>query len=724
MICSACQAPNDAAAASCIACGRRLAAEPGSPQPGILFASRYEILGILGRGGMGMVYKAHDRSLDETIALKVIRPDLARESHLHERFRSEIKLARRIRHKNVCSIFGDGEDGGVFYICMELVDGVDLRQLVRERGGLPPAEAFDLAIQIADGLQAIHEVGIIHRDLKTANVMRDSRGLVRLMDFGLAKQWRSEDSSGATAAGHVVGTPDYMSPEQARGEKLTFASDLYALGIVIFELFTGEPPFRGDTPLTTLLKHLHDAPPFEGSAGRRLPRALVPVLGKALAKQPRERFGSAAAMAEALRSGRLAARFEDGATPAFVPRLNDAANSLSPAETPAVTAAMSTTVASRPGAHSRPWTRARELASGPWGWGLATAGVLGMAAVSLQNWSSARLSGPSPGATVVRPPSPVTQDDKGEFIQHEPVGCFLASRFPLVAARSRFDAASIKWVRIYFKSALGSDFYFVEASRGSNPWTGKLPKPKLEASPITYFVEIATDDGRRWRTREHNVLVVESVAGCPAGVRLAEVGPTGAVTVFSSTTSITTASRPADLVLRFAAVKNAIGLGALVGSLKDPSVGVREKAAESLRAMMPLLDSLVSKALLDLKSSEAEARARGAGDLADLHEELVKEAMIPLLAAVRDENPLVQVQAADALGEIGPLVARAAKALMSALKDPEAAVRQSAAQALGIIGPVVGTTLTVLNDVAATSRVPVLVLRIETASDRIQEAGR
>src|SRR5215470_583658 len=127
MICSACQAPNQAAAASCIACGHSLASEAGSPQPGALFDGRYRILSVLGRGGMGMVYRARDARLDEEVALKVIRPDLARQAHLHERFRSEIKLARRIRHKNVCSIFGDGEVDGVLYICMELVDGMELR---------------------------------------------------------------------------------------------------------------------------------------------------------------------------------------------------------------------------------------------------------------------------------------------------------------------------------------------------------------------------------------------------------------------------------------------------------------------------------------------------------------------------------------------------------------------------------------------------------------------
>ena len=234
MNCPTCLAPNSDQAMGCIACGGSLTAGTHVVHEGSLFAGRYEILGTIGRGGMGMVYKARDRNVDEVVALKIIRPDLVQSAELRDRFRSEIKLARRVRHKNVCSIFGDGEESGLLYLSMELVEGADLRRLVRQHGGLSWPEGFDVSIQIAEGLQAIHDVGIIHRDLKTINIMRDTRGVVRLLDFGLAKQWQGGDSSGATATGHVVGTPDYMSPEQGRGEKLTFRSDLYALGVIVF----------------------------------------------------------------------------------------------------------------------------------------------------------------------------------------------------------------------------------------------------------------------------------------------------------------------------------------------------------------------------------------------------------------------------------------------------------------------------------------------------------
>src|SRR5512138_77869 len=165
MNCFSCRADNDPAALFCFACGAPLDPALAGLAEGVLFASRFEILGPLGRGGMGMVYKAYDRELGETVAIKVLRPDIARESgRVEARFKSEIRLARRVRHRNVCSVYGDGEDRGLLYICMELVEGENLARPAREGGGLPTAEAWDVSMQIVRGLEAIHEVGIVHRD--------------------------------------------------------------------------------------------------------------------------------------------------------------------------------------------------------------------------------------------------------------------------------------------------------------------------------------------------------------------------------------------------------------------------------------------------------------------------------------------------------------------------------------------------------------------------------
>jgi len=304
--CPACQAENEKGAAACAACGASLIAPTQivvaiDLQAGALFHGRYEIQELLGRGGMGMVYKARDRTLDEEVAIKILRPDFAQDPRMAERFRSEIKLARKIRHRNICSIHDYGEDRGLLYISMELIDGTDLKRILKQRGPLPPDEAYDVTIQIAEGLEAVHEAGIIHRDLKTPNIMMDARGVARLMDFGIAK--RQGDSS-LTVTGQVVGTPEYMSPEQAQGRKVDFRSDLYALGIVSYEVFTGRVPFRGETPISTILMHLHDPPPLEGGEAAPIPASMRPVLRRVLAKDSARRYGSAKAFAEALREAR------------------------------------------------------------------------------------------------------------------------------------------------------------------------------------------------------------------------------------------------------------------------------------------------------------------------------------------------------------------------------------------------------------------------------------
>ena len=697
---------------------------------------------------MGMVYQAEDTHLDETVALKVIRPDLARESRLHERFRSEIKLARRIRHKNVCSIFGDGEEHGILWICMELVDGLDLRRLLRTKGALPPSEAYDVAIQIAEGLQAMHDAGVIHRDLKTANVMRDSRGVVRLMDFGLAKQWRAEESAGPTASGHVVGTPDYMSPEQARGEKLTFASDLYALGVIGFELFTGEPPFRGDTPLTTLFKHLNDPPPFEGDLGRRLPRALVPVLRKALAKRPGDRHSSAGEIVQALRAAQAQASDDVSATPLRLPQQSDRAPTLdaaAPTDRSAATEDMSAArLAVPPARPPRTSSFSQPLTARRWGgvWFLVPLGVVALVIASgplLMRLSPTPVMMPAPSpmlasepsappATLPAPamaapamaapaepvPSPLEKpegivDDRGDMIDHQKVGCVIAGQFPQFSATLRAEPAAKRKARAYFKSALSESYYFVEMSREGRRVTAKLPKPKLEASPISYYIRAALADGRLVQTTEAQAVVARSAGECPAGSRVAAIGPRGAVTVFAAK-------------LAMISLRDSLGLEDLVGQLKDSDPGVRESAAEALRAVSAPVRTVVQRALVDMKDPDPVKRANGAADLEQVSDLIVKDAMIPLIAALRDPNPAVQIEAANSLGEIGPLIASAASALRSALRDGDSSVRRAATDALAQIGSVVGSTLAALQDVPGYSTNPELRKAVDAARQRIDRA--
>jgi serine/threonine-protein kinase len=296
MICPSCQSANEEEAEACFTCGKALFALT----QGIVLAGRYEVLRPLGAGGMGRVYKARDRALDEDVAIKVLRPEFVRDPEMSRRFRSEIKLARKVSHRNVCRIHEYGEDGAICFISMEYIEGVNLKDHLAART-LAADDAYDLVLQVAHGLRAVHEHGIIHRDFKASNIMIDQRGVVKIMDFGIAKE--AATGTGEITGSGVIGTPEYMSPEQGGGGKLDLRSDVYSLGCVVYEVFAGRPPFRGETPLATLYKHQHEPPPLDAS---RIPDRLLNVLRVALAKEPSERYESVSAFIKALHAARNA----------------------------------------------------------------------------------------------------------------------------------------------------------------------------------------------------------------------------------------------------------------------------------------------------------------------------------------------------------------------------------------------------------------------------------
>jgi tetratricopeptide (TPR) repeat protein/predicted Ser/Thr protein kinase len=264
---------------------------------GSTFAGRYQVIEELGQGGMGKVYKVQDTKIGEKIALKLIRPEAGLDKSSLERFSNELKLARKIRHKNVCQMFDLGEDQGVRYITMEYVHGEDLRQLIRKVGRLSPGQAIAIARQVCDGLEEAHKLSVVHRDLKPQNIMLDDDGNARIMDFGIA---RSLTGKSITGAGTFIGTPEYMSPEQVEGKDVDQRSDIYSLGVILYEMVAGRRPFDGETALSIAHKQKYEAPEDPRKFNAQIPEALSRIILKCLEKDKAARYESARALDAAL----------------------------------------------------------------------------------------------------------------------------------------------------------------------------------------------------------------------------------------------------------------------------------------------------------------------------------------------------------------------------------------------------------------------------------------
>jgi zinc protease len=249
---------------------------------------RYEMLGELGRGGMGIVYKARDRETGEVVAIKVLKPEIASETHILERFKSELRLAHQITHRNVARLYEFHRTGESVYLTMEFVEGESLRALLERAGKLEVPQALEMARQLGAGLAEAHRQSIAHRDLKPENIMLGPQGELKVMDFGISRSFAAD----VTATGAIIGTPAYMAPEQAEGRPVDHRTDIYAFGLILYEMFTGAAAFTGDTAVTLALKQIRERPKPPRAIEPSLPKHIEAAILRCLEKDPAKRFQS------------------------------------------------------------------------------------------------------------------------------------------------------------------------------------------------------------------------------------------------------------------------------------------------------------------------------------------------------------------------------------------------------------------------------------------------
>ncbi len=302
--CSKCNSENPDTLKYCGECGTRLVPPTGPAAlptqtmettsielaRGALVVDRYEVLEELGSGGMGKVYRVYDRKLQEEAALKMIRPEIAADRKTIERFKNELKMARKVAHPHVCRMYDLGEDKGLYFIAMEYVAGEDLKSFVRRSGHLTSGKAVAIARQVCSGLAEAHRFGVIHRDLKSSNIMIDREGNARIMDFGIARTFESKEITGL---GIIIGTAEYMSPEQAQGQKVDLRTDLYALGVILYEMVTGRVPFEDELTLNILRKHELEQPRPPKNLNPEIPDGLNRLILRCLEKSALRRYQNA-----------------------------------------------------------------------------------------------------------------------------------------------------------------------------------------------------------------------------------------------------------------------------------------------------------------------------------------------------------------------------------------------------------------------------------------------
>ncbi len=351
---------------------------------------RYDILAEAGHGAMGCVYKARDRETQQVVALKLVKPEFASDQTMMERFKNELLFARKITHKSVCRVYDFNRIGGVAYTSMEFVEGESLRSVLSRFGGIPLRKAIDLTLQICSGLKEAHAQGIVHRDLKPENVMIDSQGNVKIMDFGIARSMESA----TRLTGSMMGTPAYMAPEQVSGKPVDYRTDIYSLGLVLYEVFTGKQAFVGENPVAVALKQVQGTPVPPHEIEPTIPVSIERAMLKCLEKEPAKRFQSITELERAITSSGTRAVLASG---------TDGANVLLNREAVAKPAAavVSTIAGPRP--------RTLSKATSPLVW-ILLGGCIAAAAGSGLHWA-----GVSRAAKNLPPPAPLAAPAPPEF---------------------------------------------------------------------------------------------------------------------------------------------------------------------------------------------------------------------------------------------------------------------------------------------------------------------
>ncbi len=646
-----------------------MALEPGSR------AGPYLIKGQLGRGGMASVYVAHDPALERNVALKVLPREFLHDPDFAERFRREAKVIASLEHPNIIPIyaFDIEQEEGIPWMAMRLIAGGALSALLKERP-LPVERAVHILRGVADALDYAHAKGIVHRDVKPQNILLDESQRVYLADFGIAKIL--ESSGGLTATGAITGTPHYMAPEQATATKVDHRADVYALGIVAYEMFTGRVPFSADTPVAILMKHIQEPIPLPSPA--RVPDPLVRALLKATAKRPEDRWPSAGAFASALEAALRSASATAGAatvdlTPVSVPAVTESPIAPPPASSPTrvvpppVPAAPSSARAAPPRKPGR-----GGLLSGL-AMGFLLAVIAGVAAVAWRTRGQApspEMTEAAPGSLPASPeaareealPVPTARPPVETLVTPTPAPVTPAPGPavvpPPVAARAAPTSEPVAPVR-------------------ATP-VAPSPEPvRPTAPPVPPVVEGlvqslgANDGATRWRAAEAlGNLGSEAESAVPALV--------GALR-----------DRSADVRWRTAEALGKLGAGAavpaLAEALRDADDLVRGEAAKALGRLGAASEAAVPALAEGLGHSEVAFRREVARALVRIGPG-ARGAVPALTAALGDKDKFVRMESARALGNVGPDARPALPALTMAARDPELLVARQAQEALRKLG--------------------------------------